>query len=133
MVILSVLFVCFATDSWSSFLFFYDQECARTSYRPPSWVSKPHSNAPPLMTWVKAYAPIWEPCNKVMQNKIMTRSEFESSISDDPIELLRAIKEHALNFDETLYSMTVISNSIRTLFTTVQKEHESVADYTLRF
>ena len=47
MVILSVLLLCFATDSWSSFLFFYDQECARTSYRPPSWVSKPHSNAPP--------------------------------------------------------------------------------------
>ena len=50
MVILSVLFVCFATDSWSSSLF-YDQECARISYRPPSWVSKPHSNAPPLMIW----------------------------------------------------------------------------------
>ena len=47
MVILSALFICFATDSWSSFLFFYDQECARASYRPPSWVSKPHSNAPP--------------------------------------------------------------------------------------
>ena len=41
MVILSVLLVCFATDSWSSFLFFYDQECARTSSRPPSSVSKP--------------------------------------------------------------------------------------------
>ena len=82
---------------------------------------------------IKAYALIWEWCNKVMQNKIMTRSAFESSISDDPIELLRAIKEHALNFDETQYSMTVISNSIRTLFTTVQKEHESVADYTRRF
>ena len=39
MVILSVLFVCLATDSWSSFLFFYDQECARTSYRPPPWAS----------------------------------------------------------------------------------------------
>ena len=47
MVILSVLLLCFATDSWSSFLFFYHQECARTSYRPPSWVSKPYSNAPP--------------------------------------------------------------------------------------
>ena len=38
MVILPVHLVCFATDSWSSFPFFYDQECARTSYRPQSWV-----------------------------------------------------------------------------------------------
>ena len=82
---------------------------------------------------VKSYALLWERCAKAMQNKIKTRSDFESTISDDPIELLSAIKQHALNFDETQYSMTVISNSVRAFFATVQKENESVSDYTRRF
>jgi hypothetical protein len=40
----------------------------------------------------KAYALIWERCAKAMQNKIASRSSFESKIYNDPIELLVAIK-----------------------------------------
>ena len=82
---------------------------------------------------VKPYALLWERCAKAMQNKIQTRSDFESTIFDDPIELLRAIKQHALNFDETQYSMSIISNSERAFFATVQKRNESVTEYTRRF
>ena len=82
---------------------------------------------------VKAYALLWERCTKAMQNKIQTRSEFESKIFDNPIELLMAIKEHALNFDQTQYAMSIIANSVRAFFGTVQREKESLTDYTRRF
>ena len=68
-----------------------------------------------------------------MQNKIQTRSDYESAIFDDPIELLRAIEQHALNFDETQYSMWIIANSVRAFFTTVQKGNESLTEYIRRF
>jgi hypothetical protein len=51
----------------------------------------------------KAYALIWERCAKAMQNKVMARSNFVISIYNDPIELLNAVKEHALNYQETQY------------------------------
>ena len=53
----------------------------------------------------KSYALIWERCAKAMQNKILERSDYESKIYNNPIKLLQAIKQHALNFDETQYSM----------------------------
>jgi hypothetical protein len=47
----------------------------------------------------KAYALIWERCAKAMQNKIVSRKSFETTIYNDPIELLIAVKEHAaLNY-----------------------------------
>jgi hypothetical protein len=45
----------------------------------------------------KAYALIWERCNKAMQNKIMAISDFDSVIYNDPIKLLQTVKMHALN------------------------------------
>ena len=81
----------------------------------------------------KAYALIWERSAKAMQNKIMERSDFESEIYNNPIKLLQAVKQHALNFDETQYSMQIITNSISAFFTTVQKDNESLSEYTRRF
>ena len=46
---------------------------------------------------IKSYALIWERCSAAMKNKIANRTDFESEIYDNPIELLKAIKEHALN------------------------------------
>ena len=68
-----------------------------------------------------------------MQNKILERSDYESEIYNDPIKLLQAVKQHALNFDETQYAMTIITNSISAFFATVQKENESLSEYTKRF
>jgi hypothetical protein len=81
----------------------------------------------------KAYTLIWERCAKAMQNKVMARSNFEAAIYNDPIELLNAVKEHALNYQEIRYEMLIISDAFRALFTMKQKESESLQDYTRRF
>jgi hypothetical protein len=81
----------------------------------------------------KAYALIWERCAKAMQNKIMARSNFENEIYNDPIKLLNAVKEHALNYQETRYEMSIISDAFRALFNVQQKESESLQDYTRRY
>ena len=81
----------------------------------------------------KAYALIWERCAKAMQHKIVSRTIFESTIYNDPIELLIAVKEHALNYQETRYEMSIISDSFRAIFSVRQKEAENLQDYTRRF
>ena len=80
----------------------------------------------------KAYALLWERCNKAMKNKIEARSDY-NRIENNPITLLMAIKEHALNFQENRYSMSIILDAMRTLLFTKQKEGESLQDYTKRF
>ena len=80
----------------------------------------------------KAYALFWERCAKAMKNKIEARSDYHK-IKNDPIELLKAIKEHALNYQENRYSMLIILDAMRTLLGTKQKEGESLQDYTKRF
>ena len=59
-----------------------------------------------------AYALIWERCARGMKDKIEARTEFQAKIYDNPIELLLAIKEHALNFEENRYKMEVAFESI---------------------
>ena len=81
----------------------------------------------------KAYGLLWERCTKGMQNKIEARTDYESKIKKNPVELLRAIKEHSLNFQETRYDMSIIYDSFRTFFGCKQKEGESLQDYTKRF
>ncbi|KAI2502242.1 hypothetical protein MHU86_12214 [Fragilaria crotonensis] len=80
----------------------------------------------------KAYALLWERCTKAMKNKIEARSDYEL-IRNDPIKLLKAIKEHALNYQESRYSMSIVLDAMRTLMGTKQKEGESLQDYTKRF
>jgi hypothetical protein len=81
----------------------------------------------------KAYALIWQRCAKAMQNKVMARANFETEIYNDPIRLLKAVKEHALNYQETRYEMSIISDAFRAVFNVKQKESESLQDYTRRF
>jgi hypothetical protein len=82
---------------------------------------------------IKAYALLWERCAKGMQNKIQSRSNFDSDIENDPIKLLRAIKEHALNYQENRYEMAIILDAMRAMTEAKQKENESLVDYTKRF
>jgi hypothetical protein len=81
----------------------------------------------------KAYALLWERCAKAMQNKIASRSDYDSIVYNDPISLLRAIKEHSSNYQETRYEMSIITDAFRSLFANKQKEGESLQDYTRRF
>jgi stress-induced morphogen len=68
-----------------------------------------------------------------MQNKIMAQSDFESTIYNSPIELLNTVKKHALNYQETRYEMSIISDAFRAVLNVQQKENESLQDYTRRF
>jgi hypothetical protein len=81
----------------------------------------------------KAYALFWDRCAKGMKNKIELRSKFKSKVENNLIELLQAIKEHSLNYQEKKYNMSIIFDSMKTLLTTRQKERESLQDYTKRF
>ena len=77
----------------------------------------------------KQYALFWEQCTKGMKNKLESRVDFDT-LENDPIELLKAIKQHALNYQEHRYDMSIIYNAITMLFGTKQKENESLQDYT---
>ena len=46
----------------------------------------------------KAHGLIWERCAKGMKNKLEARTDFPGEVSEQPIALLKAIKEHALNY-----------------------------------
>ena len=60
----------------------------------------------------KAYGLIWEQCAQSMKIKIEARRDFESTIYNDPIELLKAIKEHATNYQENRYEMCIIADAL---------------------
>jgi hypothetical protein len=75
----------------------------------------------------KAYALLWECCAKAMQNKIVSRSDYDSVVYNDPIALLRAIKEHSLNYQETRYEMSIISDAFRSVFTELSKRKVKVS------
>ena len=81
----------------------------------------------------KAFALFWERCNKAMQNKIASRTDYNSSVFNDPIALLQAIKEHSLNYEISRYEMSIISDAFRSAFSSKQKEAESLQDYTRCF
>jgi hypothetical protein len=54
-------------------------------------------------------------------------------LENDPIELLKAIKQHALNYQEHQYDMSIIYDAITMLFGTKQKENESFHNYMKQF
>ena len=81
----------------------------------------------------KAYAEIWARCNKAMQAKIESRREYESDIYNKPIKLIEAIKEHALNYEETRYEMSIILDAFKAFIHCKQREKEGLQEYTRRF
>jgi Reverse transcriptase (RNA-dependent DNA polymerase) len=81
----------------------------------------------------KSYAFLWDQCAKGMQNKIEARYDYQQTIKGNPIELLKAVKQHALNYQEHRYEMSIILEAIRALITCKQKENENLQDYTKRF
>ncbi|KAL7556597.1 hypothetical protein ACA910_003488 [Epithemia clementina (nom. ined.)] len=82
---------------------------------------------------VKVYAFLWEQCGKSMQMKIESQKDFTSTIDKNPIKLLKAIREHALNYQNNKYEMTVILDALHTLVTLKQRENKGLQDYTRRF
>jgi hypothetical protein len=68
-----------------------------------------------------------------MQDKIASRSDYSSVVYNDPFALLCAIKEHSLNYQDTRYKMSTISDAFRSLFTSKEKDGESLQDYRRHF
>ena len=81
----------------------------------------------------KLYALLWEKHAKAMQNNIASISDYDSSVYNNTIVLLQAIKEHFLNYQETSYEMHIISDAFRSTFTSRQNDGKSIQDYTRRF
>ena len=80
----------------------------------------------------KAYSLIWERCTQAMQSKIKQRTDFDTKLYNNPIELIKVIKEHALNYQETKYSMEIINNTLIHFLLLRQKEdplHENVKKF----
>ena len=76
----------------------------------------------------KAYELIWERCATATKTNIEARKDFEDGIYNDPVELLKAIKQHVLNYQESGYKLLVISDGFTTFFGTMQKDQESLQD-----
>ena len=81
----------------------------------------------------KAYGLIWEVCVKAKKAKIEANKDFEDGIYNNPVELLKALKQHSLNHQYSRYEMLVILDRFNTFFGTRKKDQESLQDYTRRF
>lgn len=81
----------------------------------------------------KAYALIWDRCAKAMQARIVAQSDYEGVIYNNLISLLKAIREHTMNFQEVRYKMLIISDAFQAFLGTKQLEGESLNEYTRRF
>ena len=83
--------------------------------------------------FIKAYALLWERCARSMQNKIKEQKDFQSDIYNNPVNLLKAIKQHSQDFQDQRYGMSTISVAIFNLVTLKQKENEPLHKYTRQF
>ena len=68
-----------------------------------------------------------------MKSKIESRKDYESEVYNKPVKLLEAIKEHALNYEENRYEMSIIINAVTVFVNCKQKEKEALQEYTKRF
>ena len=82
----------------------------------------------------KAYHFLWDQCNSAIQSKIRGRVDFESTVKDDPIELLKVIKVYCCNYDEQAkHNLDILHQSLKNFCNIKQKEDESVLEYKTRF
>jgi len=85
------------------------------------------------MNLSKAYSFIWDQCAKSLQNKIEARTDYVSLIKGNPINLLKAIKQQVLNFQESRYEMSTILEALKNMINVKQRDNETLQDYTKRF
>ena len=57
-----------------------------------------------------------------MKAKLEARTTFELHVCNDPVMLIKEIKEHSLCFEESTYEMATIPNAIRNCINCKQKE-----------
>jgi hypothetical protein len=81
----------------------------------------------------KAYALLWEQSSRSMQNKIEAHPNYATKIRGSPIELLKNICQHFLNYHENRYEMSIIFDAMRNFINLRQKDGELLQEYTKRF
>ena len=81
----------------------------------------------------KAFSFLIGQCAKNMQNALESRDDFESTIYNDPFELLKAIRQEALSFNKSKYEMAAVHSTLKTFMNLRQKDGESLLDYSERF
>ena len=69
----------------------------------------------------KAYAFLYAQCNKALQSKLHARTDFDTRIKGDPIELLNAIQEHSMSYVENRYETATVLESIKNFINLKQK------------
>ena len=80
----------------------------------------------------KAYSFLWGQCSKAMQHKVESRPQFVSTIKNDPVELIKAIREYAMAYQDTKYPVLTILEAMQAYITIRQQDGESLVDYLKR-
>ena len=76
----------------------------------------------------KAAALIMGRCTERLKTKLQQRSDWDK-IEKDPVELLAAIKQHAMNYEATQYQMKTMTDSLKAVVNLRQKDDEELTDY----
>ena len=80
---------------------------------------------------VKIYAYLWLQCNNGLQNRIKSREDADK-IKNDPIELIKVIKQYAMNFQEHKYEIAAVFEAMNNVCSCRQKEDEPLMVYERR-
>src|SRR5210317_2487808 len=82
----------------------------------------------------KAYALIFTNyCTRLMQSRIEEHPNFESTIEDDPFELLKVIKTLMHDAVRAQYPYIAMTDGLTRLLNIKQQENEQLLDYVKRF
>ena len=83
---------------------------------------------------MKAYALIFGTyCSKAIQSRVEEHPDFETTIRDDPIELLKTINMLMHDTVRAKYPYASLHDIMMRLFNLRQQEHEHLTDYVKRF
>ena len=82
---------------------------------------------------IRAYALIFEHCNKAMQSRIEEYVDFETKIRDNPRLLLEEIKKKMYDPARAKYEYATLTESLRRILETKQEDEESCVEYTKRY
>ena len=75
---------------------------------------------------------LWKQCLSGMRSKLQVRMDFVQ-IEKDPIELLKTIQKHSMNYESSQYNMKIVVDAVRIFVNTRQQNGESINDYMSRF
>ena len=77
----------------------------------------------------KAYGFLWEKCSSQMKQNIEAKTNFNTSIKNNPFQLLKVIEGLSYNYQESKYEIAIILDAIKTFINLKQKEDENLTSY----